>query len=137
MQIQEKLIIIGIVVIVVVTFLITTIFTDIYYYYTMKGSFSLENVFRPNWGLSVFSDIVSLSGLTLAVGTHMFYLMIIGQTSSMFYPGGLFLVASWISIPIMITLTRGIQKWRRILYIYLACTQLSAPILVYWTKFGA
>lgn len=134
---REKFTIIIILTIVTSTFLITTVFTDLYYFFTMNGSYAIDNVYRPNWSYPIFADFFSLSGLTLAAGTVMFVVIVFyGSTYSLF-PGVVFFAAAWLSIPFMFKFTKGMPSWKRILYIYLTSALLSAPILAYWTGFGA
>lgn len=134
---HEKYVILLIIGISAVIVLTTTVFTDLYYYFTMSGSYSFENVLRPNLSFAVFSNILSLSGMQLVVGTQIFLTIVTVGSSTPLYPGIVFYFLAWISIPFMIKLTNGMPKLRRIIYIYLVCTQLSSPILAYWTGFGA
>ena len=134
---KEKLVIFIIIGIVLSTFLATTVFTDLYYYLTMNGSYSIENIYRPNWSFAVASDITSLSGMTLVIGIQMFIIIAFYGSSTPFFPGVVYFVLAWLSVPVMIRITRGISRFKRVFYIYLVCTQLSSPILMYWTGFGA
>lgn len=134
---HEKFVILLIIGIFASVVLMMTVFTNLYYYFTMNGAYSFENVLRPNLSIAVFSSIFSLGGMQLVVGTQVFVTIITSGSSTPLYPGIVFYSLAWVSIPFMIRLTGGIPKLRRILYIHLVCTQLSSPILGYWTGFGA
>lgn len=133
---RDKYSIIIIISIIVFTYLVYNVFTPLYYHLTMGESFPLSNLYNQNWPYSLGVDLFALTGMGLYAGVAVFTFLVTNSTTTPPYPGIFFFFASWISIPIMIKLTSGITKWKRILYIYLVATQLSSMIIVYWTGFG-
>ncbi|QLH06147.1 hypothetical protein C5F50_02935 [Nitrosopumilus ureiphilus] len=114
--------------IVSITYLIYNVFTPLYYHFTMGDSFPLSNLYYQNWSYSFGMDLFALGGVALYAGASVFALLLTNSTTTPPFPGIIFFLSSWISIPLMIKITTGIPKWRRILYIYLVATQLSSLV---------
>ena len=134
---REKYAIIIIISIIVFTYMYENMIFDIYNHLAFPGQYSADNMYKQNWSNSLALDIWALSGLPLALGIITFPKIVLGVTTTPMFPGMIFFVASMLSIPLMIKLTSGITKWKRMLYIYLTATQLSSLLLIQWSNFGA
>ncbi len=134
---REKFVIILIISIVVFTYMYENVLFDIYNHLVFPEQYSVDNIYKQNWENSLALDIWALSGFSIALGIITVPKIILETTTTPMFPGIIFFVASMVSIPLMIKLTSGITKWRRILYIYLVATQLSSLLLIQWSNFGA
>ncbi len=134
---REKYAIVVILSIVAFTYLYDNVIFDVYNLLVFSEHYTIDNLYKQNWGNSLAVNTWALSGLSIALGITMFPKIILGTTTTPMFPGMIFFVASMLSIPLMIKLTSGITKWKRILYIYLVATQLSSLLLIQWSNFGA
>ncbi len=134
---NEKYAIIIILSIIVFTYLYHNVIFDIYNHFAFPEQYSINNVYKQNWENSLALDVWALSGFPIVLGVMVFPKIILGTTTIPMFPGMIFFVASMLSIPLMIKLTSGIARWRRILYIHLVATQLSSLLLIQWSNFGA
>ncbi len=133
---HEKYAIIIILAIVVLTYLTYNVFEPLYSHLIMGDLFPITNLYYQNWSHSLAADLFALSGMGMYVGGSIFLSLVTNTTTTTIFPGIIFFFASYLSIPLMIKLTYGIPKWRRVLYVYLTATQLSSMVIVYWTGFG-
>ena len=134
---REKFVIILIISIVVFTYMYENVLFDIYNQLVFPEQHSVDNIYKQNWENSLALDVWALSGFPIALGIITFPKILLGTTTTPMFPGMIFFAASMLSIPLMIKLTSGIARWRRVLYIHLVATQLSSLLLVQWSNFGA
>ncbi|MEX0862264.1 hypothetical protein [Nitrosopumilus sp.] len=120
----------------ITVFVIAFIF--VVYVVLLPAGYLSENskIFIPNWysGLNVFvtMEIWSFIGVPAIISLSAFIDIVFGISSLDLFPGILFFILIWISIPLMLWNMKGMKIWKQVLYSYLVAMQLSILPLVFW-----